>query len=189
MSRRAWSSAKRSLESALATTPHDDINAALNAVSDLETKSDELDEQAAPAPERAELQQRREEATERRPATEEESKKLRDEDQRVQYVASLDNNQLWERAHDPSLGLIVRVNSSHRLIRDVIDVQHENGALLKVVDILMFALARGEYGLVYKSDSDPRVVEELMDEYRERVGGELSDIIRQLDIGRLITTD
>ena len=38
----------------------------------------------------------------------------------MQWVDILDNNQLWERAHDPEAGLIVRVNNSHRFAREMI---------------------------------------------------------------------
>ena len=58
----------------------------------------------------------------------------------------------WERAYDPIRGLIVRVNRSHRLFRELIETQMENGSLIQVLDIFLFGLARAEFSLVYKSD-------------------------------------
>jgi predicted nuclease of restriction endonuclease-like RecB superfamily len=53
--------------------------------------------------------------------------------------------------------------------------------LITAYDLLLFALARGEYRLVYLSDSKEDLVEKLMDEFRERVGNELSDFVRSLE--------
>jgi hypothetical protein len=107
-SRLAWGTAKRKVGSQIHSTPHDDINEQLNRVEEIEGKSDEIDEEAAPAEERKKLQEHRKEATSRKPVSEEEKSLLRTEAQRVQYVAMLPNNQLWERARDPELGIIVR---------------------------------------------------------------------------------
>ena len=107
---------------------------------------------------------------------------LKKEGQRVQYVLSLDNNQLWERAHDPEVGLIVKVNQSHRLYKDIIEPYRENAPLIKTIDVLFFALARGEFSLIYKSEFDENIIEEIIDEYRERVGNDLSEIIKKLNI-------
>ncbi len=186
-SRAGWQAAKRNVDRILTRTPHDEANEELDKVSKLEEKSDELDESVAPPEEQDKLKQRREKAISEKPATPEESTKLRDQKQRVQWVDSLENNQLWERAHDPQAGIIVRVNSSHRFARDVIAAVQGDANLLKVIDVFFFALARGEYDLVYKSDHDQKVIEKVMGEYRERVGGTLSDLIRQLDVSQFLT--
>jgi hypothetical protein len=55
--------------------------------------------------------------------------------------------------------------------------------------VLFFALARGEFDLVYKSEHDVKVIEKVMGEYRERVGGVLSDLIRQLDLPQFLGTN
>lgn len=185
-SRVAWNTAKATMQRRLGDSPHDDINNELNQIEELEVGADKLDEEAAPAEERRELQSRREQTSKRNAASPEESAKLKQDGQRVQYVASLDNNQLWQRAHDADAGLIVRVNTSHRFVRDLMEAQTRNPALLKVLDVLFFALARGEFSLVYKSTEDQATAESVMDEYRERVGGELSDILRQLNVASII---
>jgi hypothetical protein len=187
-SRDAWKAAKRNTDAILTHTPHDEANEELDKISTLEDKSDELDESVAPPPEQEKLKKRREEAIADKPATPEESTRLREQKQRVQWVDTLENNQLWERAHDPDAGLIVRINSAHRFARDVINAVQGNANLLKVIDVLLFALARGEYDLVYKGDNEIKLTEKMMGEYRERVGGVLSDMIRQVDLSRFLGT-
>jgi hypothetical protein len=185
-SRSGWNNAKWYIKKLLARSPHDDANEQLDKISRLEDKSDQLDETVAPPDERDKLKQRRETAVAGKPATPEESERLREQKQRVQWVASLDNNQLWERAHDPTEGLIVRVNSSHRFARDLLAVVQGDANLLKVIDLFFFALARGEFEVIYKSQLDAEVLENVMAEYRERVGGTLSEMIRQLDVTQLL---
>ena len=104
----------------------------------------------------------------------------------VLYVETLDNNQLWERAHDPAHGLIVRVNKSHRFCRDILDAVYDNSNLLKVMDVFFFALARGEYDLIYKSEHNEEEIEVIMAEYRERIGETLSDVLRRIHLTRLL---
>ena len=98
------------------------------------------------------------------------------------YVNTLDNDQLWERAHDPEEGIIVRVNSSHRFCRDILNAVSDNNDLLKVTDVLFYSIVRGEFDLVYKSEQNDDKIEEIMAEYRERVGETLSDVIRRLNL-------
>ena len=78
--------------------------------------------------------------------------------------------------------LIVRINRSHRFCRDILDAVHDNSNLLKIMDILFYSIARGEYDLVYKSEQDDDKIEEIMTEYRERIGETLSDVIRRLNL-------
>ena len=42
------------------------------------------------------------------------------------------------------------------------------------------AMARGEYTTLYATDFDAIKAEKIMNEYREQVGMELSDILRQI---------
>jgi hypothetical protein len=185
-SRAAWQAAKRNIDALLTVTPHDQANEELDKISKIEDRSDELDESVAPPPEQDKLKKRREEAVAAKPATPEESTRLREQKQRVQWTDTLENNQLWERAHDPEAGLIVRVNSSHRFARDVVATVQGNADLLKVIDVFFFALARGEYDLVYKGEHEVKTIEKVMGEYRERVGGVLSDLFRQLDVSQFL---
>jgi len=183
----AWDTAKRYL--AIKTgqqEPHSAINEELDKIGSIVEKDDRIDEEVASADEQKKLRKRREQAIQSSEATPEEKEKLVQSSQRVQYVEALPNNQLWQRAHDPESGLIVRVNRSHRLIREILESQTRNSQLVKVLDVLFFSLARGEYSLVYKSDHDSAIVERIIADYREYVGNDLSEIIRKLDISSLI---
>ena len=132
--------------------------------------------------EKKELEQRRNKAINAKPISVEDQQRVNETGHRVLYVDTLDNNQLWERAHDPTRGLIMRINRSHSFCRDILDTVPENSNLLKVMDVFFFAIAKGEYDLVYKSEHDNDKIEEIMTEYRERVGGTLLDVIRRLDL-------
>ncbi|MEV0614819.1 ATP-binding protein [Nonomuraea sp. NPDC050404] len=188
-SRLAWEKAKRDLQNIAEKSPHEDINIVLDSISGIETKNDELDEEAAAEPERRRLEGRRERASQRSQATVEESERLRSSSQRVQYVPMLANNQLWERAHDPENGLFVRVNRSHRLIREIVEPNQDNQLLIKLLDVLFFGLAQGEYGTVYKSEADEASIEAIMEEFRERVGGQLTEIVRKIDLTNFASGD
>jgi hypothetical protein len=176
----AWRTASAEVQRKTDTDPHAEINAELDRVGDLDEKGILLDEQTASEEERDELQKRRGEVERQKPADPVEAEKLEKQKQRVQYVDELDNNQLWERAHDPKEGLIVRVNMSHRLYRDVISLQGENVQLMRALDILFFALARGEYNTLYRGEFDVPTTEAILTEYREQVGGQVAEILRQI---------
>ena len=180
-SRTAWTTAHRVTVESLTQGPHDTANQELSRIAHLQADEDRRDESVAPLEEKKELEKRRTKAANSKPITSKDKKRVT-EGERVLYVDTLDNNQLWERAHDPEHGLIVRVNRSHRFCRDILDTVHKNSNLLKIVDVLFFAIARGEYDLVYKSEHKEDVIEEIMTEYRERVGGTLSDMIRSLNL-------
>ncbi len=180
-SRTAWKTAHRVTVESLTQGPHDAANQELNRISLLQADEDRLDESVAPVEEKKELEKRRNKAVNTKPITLEDEQHLKETGQRILYVDTLDKNQLWERAHDPTEGLVVRVNSSHRFCRDILDIVHDNINLLKVMDVLFYSIARGEYDLVYKSEQNDDEIEEIMTEYRERVGENLSDVIRRLN--------
>ena len=181
-SRTAWKTAHRVSVEPLTQGSHDTANQELNRISHLQADEDRLDESVAPAQERRELEKRRNKAVSTKPIKPEDEQHVKKTGQRVLYVDTLDNNQLWERAHDPTEGLVVRVNRSHRFCRDILDIVHDNSNLLKVTDVLFYSIARGEYDLVYKSEQNDDEIEEIMTEYRERVGETLSDVIRSLNL-------
>ncbi len=181
-SRTAWKTAHRVTVEASTQGPHDTANQELNRISHLQDDEEKRDEEVAPSDEREQLKQRRTKAVSAKPITTEDKQRVDKTGDRVLYVDTLENNQLWERAHDSTHGLIVRVNRSHSFCRNILDIVSENGNLLKIIDVLFFAIARGEYDLVYKSEHDDDEIEEIMTEYRERVGGTLLDIIRRLNL-------
>ena len=181
-SRTAWQTAHRVTVESLTQDPHDTANQELKRISHLQADEDRRDEDVAPFQEKKELEQRRTKAARAKPINTEDQKRVNETGYSVLYVDTLDNNQLWERAHDPTQGLIVRVNRSHRFCRDILDSIRENSNLMKIIDVLFFSLARGEYDLVYKSEHNDDQIEMIMEEYRERVGGTLSDVIRRLNL-------
>lgn len=187
-STRAWEQRTQTLKNISGLDPHVEINEELDKVEKLAENDDRLDEEVAPASEQRKLSTRRQYATTNKPAKAGESKELDQKGTRVQYVPYLDNNQLWERAHDPQNGLFVRVNNSHRLYREI-DISSEDEKLIKILALLFFSLARGEYSLVYKSQIDQEVCENVMQEFRERVGAELSEIVRRINVNVAFEND
>ena len=181
-SRTAWKTAHRVTTASVTQGPHDTANQELNRISHLQADEDRLDESVAPIEERRELEKRRNKAVSTKPITPEDEQHVKATGQRVLYVDTLGNNQLWERAHDPTEGFVVRVNSSHRFCRDILNAVSDNSNLLKVTDVLFYSIARGEYDLVYKSEHNDDEIEKIMEEYRERVGETLSDVIRRLNL-------
>ena len=181
-SRIAWQTAHRVTVASLVQGPHDTANQELNRISHLQADEDRRDESVAPIEEKRELEKRRDKAVRTKPIMPEDAQYVKATGQRVLFVDILDNNQLWERAHDPTEGLIVRVNRSHRFCRDILDTVDNNSNLLKVMDVLFYSIVKGEFDLVYKSEQDDDKIEEIMAEYRERVGETLSDVIRTLDL-------
>ena len=186
-SRIAWQTAHRVTVASLAQGPHDAVNQELNRISHLQADEDRRDESVAPIEEKKELEKRRDKAVRTKPIMPEDAQYVKATGHRVLFVDILDNNQLWERAHDPTEGLIVRINRSHRFCRDILDTVHDNSNLLKVMDVLFYSIVKGEFDLVYKSEQDDDKIEEIMAEYRERVGETLSDIIRKLDLTDFLT--
>lgn len=181
-SRIAWQTAYQITVKSSTQIPHDIANQELDRISHLQDDDDRRDESVAPIEERKELEERRNKAISTKPITPEDQQQFKESGTRVLFVKTLNNNQLWERAHDPNGGMIVRVNRSHRFYRDILDAVDDNSNLLKVIDVIFFSLARGEYDLVYKSEHESNKIEDIMSEYRERVGGVISDIIRRLDL-------
>ena len=184
-SRTAWQYARDEMRRLTDGSPHSTINEELDRVANLEDREDEFEDSVEPLDEQERRKSRRDNSTRQRKAKDEEGDQVRERAERVQYVEMLENNQLWERAHHPQHGMIVRVNRSHRMFRDILEPQLANAQLVQAFDLLLFALARGEYTLVYKSDKPQQEVEELVDEYREHVGQHLSEIVRRLDADRL----
>ena len=181
-SRIAWQTAYRITVKSSTQVPHDTANQELDRISHLQDDDDSRDESVAPIEERKELEERRNKAISTKLITPEDQQQFKESGARVLFVKTLDNNQLWERSHDPNGAMIVRVNSSHRFCRDILETVDDNSNLLKVIDVIFFSLARGEYDLVYKSEHESNKIEDIMLEYRERVGGVTSDIIRRLDL-------
>ncbi|MFV9504232.1 MAG: ATP-binding protein [Oscillochloridaceae bacterium umkhey_bin13] len=184
-SKAAWKRRSDILKQILDVDATTVVNHAIDQAEKLSERDDRIDEEVVPPTEKKVLEERRKKAIIDKPATHEESKRLRETGERIQLVDSLHNNQLWERAHDPQEGMIVRINQSHRYYRDIILPQSDNPELLKALSILFYGLVRGEYDLIYKSDFDVKQVEQMLQEFRERVGGTLSETLRKIDVTKI----
>jgi len=178
----AWKTAGDNINRKIGQEPHTAINEQIDKFAKVEEKEEKLTEETLPPKERKTATDRRKASEQEAPASAEASKKLVEGGERVQYVPSLLNNQLWERAHDPEHGLIVRVNQSHRFYRDIMEPQHENAPLLMVLDLFFFGLALTEYKVIYNSDADLKFVEKLMTEFRETAGNNISEAVRLIDL-------
>ena len=176
----AWKNAGSNVARHTESDPHSEINAELDRIGDLDEKGQKLDEDVANESDRKKLRAKRENLEKSTPIKPEEAEKLQKKGERVQYVDELESNQLWERAHDPEQGLIVRVNKSHSLYRDIISVKAENTDLIRTLDILFFALAKGEYMTLYRGEFDEKIASNVLDEFREQAGGSLAEILRQI---------
>lgn len=178
----AWKIRSRVVDDLTKGTPHTDINDAIDKVDSQLIKDEQIDEELSSPTEKLAIRAKKKQLEESKPATPDEVKKVEEGNEKVQYVDSLDNNQLWQRAHDPKLGMIVRVNRSHRLIREVVDIQSNNATLIKLLDTMFFGMAKGEYRFLYSSEHNISVekMEVILDDYREYVGSELSDLIKRI---------
>lgn len=184
-SQRAWDYRTEVLRSLSKTSAQAQVNEELDRAERLSERDDRLDEEVAPPAEKKELEARRKKAAKAKPAPADEEALLEEEGQRVQYVDYLDNDQLWERAHAADGSVYVRINQRHRFYREVVSSLLRNEAVVKVLSLVLFGLGRGEYDLVYKSQIDRAICEEAMQEYRERVGNALSEIVRRIDLAAL----
>lgn len=181
-SKAAWNNAKRETRRSSQQDPHDTANDALGRSERLQNDADKRDMSITPPNTRKELEERLAKAISAKPITPEILQYVDQTGDCVLYVDTLSNNQLWERAYDSTHGLIVKINKSHSFCQDILDTVSENSNLLKVIDVLVYSLARGEYNLVYRSEHGEDEIEEIMDEYRERVGGTLLEVIRSLNL-------
>jgi len=180
-SRDAWNYRTDELRKQTGNDPHEDANEQIDKAAEIVERDDEYDEEVAPPDEQEDLEERRHKAAESKPAGDDDEESSRDRSERVQYVDHLDNDQLWERAHHPTHGLIVRVNRRHRFYREVLNKFSDNDTLVKAMDTMFFALARGEYSTLYRGAEDYDILESALQEYRERVSNQMSEILRIMD--------
>lgn len=181
----AWRHAKEKNEEVVTETPRDELNTAINKVEKEFEKEEVIEIEAAPAKDRSVILARKEAILKKHPAQQKESEEAKQKGRRVIYVPHVANNAIWERAHDPEFGLIVKVNESHRFVRDVLGTLRHNANLIKTIDLLFFSLARAEYTLIYKQRRDINELEEIMAEFRENVGTELSNLLRSMADNRI----
>jgi hypothetical protein len=111
--------------------------------------------------------ERKEAAT--RPLSETEREQARREGSRVVIVDYLNDNALWERAYDSSLGTIVRLNRSHRFTRLFYDRFGEDADVVLLVHALFLSLAVAESGAIRNLQNiDEEQLERVFQRYRDQ---------------------
>ncbi|MFC9649596.1 ATP-binding protein [Streptomyces sp. NPDC056937] len=107
--------------------------------------------------------------SDRHPLKEEERDQARKEGARVTFVDQLDDNALWERARDASLGTVVRINRSHRFMRMFDERFGDDADVVLLIQALFLSLASAESGTVRnKQDLDDEIIEEVFVTYRNQ---------------------
>lgn len=157
-SKGAWLNATRLHNEALGENAEQQANEILDGVDLPGTLPTEPDDTKT----EQEREKRSERQVKRNPMNEEEKNDVRQRGQRVQFVDVLDDNVLWERAHDAELGTVVRLNRSHRFIRDVYG-RFQNDSLVALVLHSIF------YGLAHSEGHAVRSIQEFPDEDLERL--------------------
>lgn len=181
----AWRHRKSAINKVTGNEPHQQANEEINRAAQSDAREEELELSTLPDSDRQEIERRKQQENTQKKANQEEQQRLEKKAERVQFVHSLPNNMLWERARHPSLGDIVRVNQSHRFIVELVDLMPRKAELIKVLDVLFFGLAKGESKVIYSPDNKADVVEKVLSEYREQVGNALSELVRKIETSRL----
>ncbi|MEU3571046.1 ATP-binding protein [Kitasatospora sp. NPDC036755] len=105
----------------------------------------------------------------RHPLGDEEREKARKEGARVTFVDQLDDNALWERSRDATLGTVVRINRSHRFMRMFDERFGDDADVVLLIQALFLSLASAESGTVRnKQDLDDEIIEEVFVTYRNQ---------------------
>jgi len=172
-SKNAWENASRLHREALGANADQQANEMLDDV--------ELPDLLPTDPDDAKSDEERTERSKRQatrtPMKESEKEDVRRRGQRVHFVDHLDDNVLWERAHDAELGTVVRLNKSHRFIRDVYGY-FQNDALVSLVLHSIF------YGLAHSEGYAIRAIQDHPDEELEKLFLRFREIASQM-LGRL----
>ncbi|AKH83901.1 hypothetical protein AA958_18760 [Streptomyces sp. CNQ-509] len=81
----------------------------------------------------------------------------------------MDDNALWERARDATLGTVVRINRSHRFMRMFDERFGDDADVVLLIQALFLSLASAESGTVRnKQDLDDEIIEDVFVTYRNQ---------------------
>lgn len=165
LSRSAWKNAAKLLRAAANQDPNRKAAEALIEVDFPEFLPTDPDD-AESDNERA---KRTEKESARHPLSDEEREKARKEGSRVTFVDQLDDNALWERSRDATLGTVVRINRSHRFMRMFDERFGEDADVVLLVQALFLSLASAESGTVRNKQELPdEVIEDVFVTYRNQ---------------------
>jgi len=162
-SRRAWLTAGEALKRSLGINTQDQANERL-------AESEEID--VLPSePDSTEIEERRDERRkqqgETRPVNDDERKQAEVRQQRVLVEEFLLDNVVWERAYDPAIGTIVRLNGGHRFVRHVFQHYAQNLGVTLVLNAFFLCLARSESYAVTNMDKSAAELEEIFERMRQ----------------------
>lgn len=168
-SKNAWENATRLHREALGENAEQQANEILDEVDLPDALPTDPDDKKT----EREREKRSDRQAKRKPMRNEEKDDLRERGQRVHFVDFLDDNVLWERAHDAELGTVVRLNRSHRFIRDVYG-KFQNDPLVALVLHSIF------YGLAHSEGHAIRSIQDVADEDLERLFLRFREIASQM---------
>ncbi len=108
---------------------------------------------------------------------------------RVLFVPILEDNVVWERAYDPALGVVARINANHRFIREI-RARFKEPVASFLLQAIFVSLANGEAHAVRSVNSIPMgEVDAVLSDLRESVSATLSKIMQDVaeDLDRIFT--
>jgi len=162
-SKRAWLAAGEALKRSLGVNTQDQANERL-------AESEEID--VLPSePDSTEIEERRVERRrqqgEMRPVKKEEREQAETRQQRVLVEEFLLDNVVWERAFDPAIGTIVRLNGNHRFVRHVFQHYAQSLGVTLVLNTFFLCLARSESYAITNMDQSAAELEEIFERMRQ----------------------
>lgn len=175
-SRDAWLHANELRQKALGENSQAQANEKL-------AESEEID--VLPSePDSEELEERRDERrrsqSEARPVKPEERERAEKEHQRVLLEEFLLDNVVWERAYDPAIGTIVRLNGAHRFVRHAFQHYADNFGVTLVLNALFLCLARTESYAVTHMEQSEQELEKIFEKTRQIFSEEIAKITMEV---------
>lgn len=169
-SMRAWDNSGRLVRARLGADPSANANQALAEVDFPELLPDDPDDKKS----EDERGKRATKDGQRKPATKEEVENAVKNGERVHFVNSLDDNLAWERAYDPSVGTIVRLNRGHRFVRTIYDIFHDDARVVLLLHSLFLSHAVSEAHAIRNIQSlDDETLEAVFQRYKTILSGML----------------
>ncbi|MFD7896973.1 ATP-binding protein [Streptomyces sp. NPDC059743] len=170
LSQSAWKNARRLLNE---TANLDPISKAAEALGEIDFP-DILPTDPDDALTETERIKRAQNESTRHPLKGFEREQARKQGAKVTLVDQLDDNALWERAHDATLGTVVRVNQSHRFMRMFSERFGNDADVVLLLHAIFLSLASAESGTVRnKQDLSDEIIEQVLTRYRNQASANI----------------
>ena len=188
-SRNAWNGRTAALKAIAGEGAQEAVSDEIDRIADQQDREDEIDEGASPREEREERQKRKERQLPKEDPGEgpagSENRGAVTESKRMKVVDSLKHNALWARYVHSEHGFQVRLNRSHGFYDRYLAATQGDPQMLFAVEATIYAVARAEFEMVYKSDFEDELAEKFCEEFRVRASEILADLTRKenLDTG------